>query len=123
MREVNGKILVFYVCARILHARQSDLSGLGGADNKKKQKLSQSAAGEDTLANDKKRLAIMSEITYEATLFGLWFVNLAYIASFLFMSFIVLRFSSTGLNYYGSTIGTVFLTQWLVSVFANYNSQ
>ena len=45
--------------------------------------------------HNEKRMAIMSEINYEATFFGLWFINLLHLATFLFMSFVVLRFWNT----------------------------
>ncbi len=40
-------------------------------------------------------IKIQKEINFEATTFGLWFVNLTYLACFTFFSFIVLRFLST----------------------------
>jgi len=45
--------------------------------------------------NQEKKDAILSEINYEATLFGVFLVNLIHLASFIFMSFVVVRFWST----------------------------
>ncbi|CDW84743.1 UNKNOWN [Stylonychia lemnae] len=90
---------LIYISIRILKSRQGDLISLSGSDNKRKQKnVSANENQEDIKANQQMRLSIMKEINYESTLYGLWLVNLVYIFSFIFMSFVVLRFWSTGLQ-------------------------
>ncbi len=68
--------------------------GLGG-DGKKRGKSQAKPESSDSAALEVKRMAVMGEINFESTLFGLWFVNLAHIMSFVFMSFVVCRFWST----------------------------
>jgi predicted glycosyl hydrolase (DUF1957 family) len=52
---------------------------------------------DDTKAVEKsiRKAAIVKDINYEASLFGVWVVNGTYLLSFIFMSFVVFRFSST----------------------------
>eukprot|EP00347_Sterkiella_histriomuscorum_P011174 403373465 len=101
----------------ILKTRQGDLLELGGDQSRKRQKNQPEQSNADAQANERKRQSIMSEINYESTFFGLWFINLVYLASFVFFSFVVVRFWSTGLNYYGSTIGAAALTNWIASTY------
>ena len=86
---------------RIYNLRQSELSGLGGAKDKNKKKPASTSEkpleNEDQNNIEAKRLAIMSEINYESTMFGLWLISLIYLSSFCFTSFVVLRFWPTGL--------------------------
>ena len=61
---------------------------------KKKKQMLAVLQKEEREHEDEKRLSILSNINYEATFYGVWTVNLMCLGSFLFMSFVVLRFWS-----------------------------
>ena len=56
---------------------------------------------------------MFSEINKEATVFGLFLVNASFLASWVFLSFVVVRFWPTSWNYCFASIGATILTQYL----------
>ncbi|TNV72061.1 hypothetical protein FGO68_gene7770 [Halteria grandinella] len=98
---------VLWVLTNVINAKGEELY------QQRQAELVGIAKKEDDSVAREKRQAVIAEINKEATLFGLWLVNASFLFSWVFFSFVVVRFWPTNWNYCFTSVGASILSQYL----------
>ena len=100
-------LAVLWVVANVINSKGEELY------QQRQAELVGIAKKEDDSEAKAKRSAVLSEIVNEATLYGLWLVNASFLISWVFFSFVVVRFWPTSWNFSFASLAASVLSQYL----------